>query len=43
MRGAVAFTVAVALAAPTAAFAQDFPPPIDKQVVQDQDDMTWSD
>jgi M6 family metalloprotease-like protein len=36
-------TVAVALAAPAAAFAQDFPGPIDKQVVQDQDDMTWAD
>ena len=32
-----------ALALPAGAWAADFPPPIDKQVVQDQDDMTWSD
>lgn len=32
------------LAAPTAASAAvDFPPPLDKQVVQDQYDMTWND
>ena len=31
------------LALPAGAWAQDFPPPIDKQVVQDQDDMTWDD
>ncbi len=31
------------LALPAGAWAADFPPPIDKQVVQDQDDMTWSD
>jgi M6 family metalloprotease-like protein len=35
--------LAVALAAPAVASAQDYPGPIDKQVVQDQDDMTWSD
>lgn len=36
---------AVALGAPAAAHgaAADFPPPIDKQVVQDQYDMTWND
>src|SRR5689334_17401635 len=38
-----AVVVAAVLLAPTAAFAQDFPGPIDKQIVQDQDDMTWSD
>src|SRR4051794_37997146 len=33
-----------ALAMPAAAVAaDDFPPPIDRQVVQDQDDMTWND
>ena len=31
------------LALPAGASAADFPPPIDKQVVQDQDDMTWAD
>jgi M6 family metalloprotease-like protein len=31
------------LAWPGGAWAADFPPPIDKQVVQDQDDMTWGD
>jgi M6 family metalloprotease-like protein len=31
------------LAAPAAARAAEFPPPIDPQVVQDQDDMTWDD
>src|SRR5215475_5097933 len=31
------------LALPAGAVAADFPPPIDKQVVQDQDDMTWAD
>jgi M6 family metalloprotease-like protein len=31
------------LALPAGAWAADFPPPIDKQVVQDQEDMTWSD
>ncbi len=36
---------AAALGAPAAAHAAaaDFPPPIDKQVVQDQDTMTWND
>ena len=40
--GVVLAGAALALAAP-AASAADFPPPIDKQVVQDQDDMTWND
>ncbi|WP_157592119.1 peptidase M6 [Solirubrobacter soli] len=31
------------LALPAGASAADFPPPIDKQVVTDQDDMTWAD
>jgi M6 family metalloprotease-like protein len=31
------------LAWPGGAWGADFPPPIDKQVVQDQDDMTWDD
>ena len=31
------------LALPAGAWAPDFPPPIDKQLVQDQDDMTWAD
>ena len=39
-----AVLAAAALAVPAAAGAADvFPPPIDKQVVQDQDDMTWAD
>ncbi len=32
-----------ALAVPAGAQAADFPPPIDKQAVQDQDTMTWDD
>ena len=32
-----------ALAWPAGAKAADFPPPIDKQAVQDQDTMTWDD
>src|SRR6201991_3751902 len=39
-----AVLAAAALAVPAAATAaDDFPPPIDKQLVQDQDDMTWAD
>jgi M6 family metalloprotease-like protein len=33
----------VALALPSSAVAADFPAPIDKQAVQDQDTMTWDD
>ena len=44
MRRTLGVVVAVAaLAWPVSAWAQDFPPPIDRQVVQDQDDMTWAD
>ena len=36
--------VAAALTGPTCAWAaDDFPPPIDRQSVQDQDAMTWAD
>src|ERR1700754_4337646 len=39
-----AVLAAAALAVPAGGGAADvFPPPIDKQVVQDQDDMTWAD
>ena len=39
----VSYWRAPCLALPAGAWAADFPPPIDKQVVQDQDDMTWAD
>jgi M6 family metalloprotease-like protein len=38
-----AVVATTALGAPGTAAANDFPAPIDKQVVQDQDDMTWDD
>src|SRR4051794_34299574 len=38
-----AVAASAVLVAPAAARAADFPPPIDPQVVQDQDDMTWDD
>src|SRR4051794_9277735 len=38
-----AVLVGAALALPAGAGAGDSPPPIDRQVVQDQDDMTWND
>src|SRR4051812_20590007 len=39
-----AIAASIVLAVPAVAWAaDDFPPPIDRQVVQDQDDMTWAD
>src|SRR4051794_21413844 len=43
MKWGVLAIAAAALVTPATAMADDFPPPIDRQVVQDQDDMTWAD